>query len=191
MHAGLCFSPYGDAKGTAYEQPASRQDFFPLRQSNESLPSLMHGAQVASRIGECGQRWLYASETTMSIPERPIGYAIPPTTSRQSHPRRVPTDLLSTRNHLLAPSIVPGKKSAANTEQIITSVYLSLIKRPAASLPASAIECQPLSTTTHYRWNYIVHAGNMYLYNTTHARTYRDAVLLCRNNASVAYERLH
>lgn len=66
----LLFLPSGDAKGTAYEQPASCQDFFfSLAQNNEPPPSLMHGVQVASRIGESGQRWLYASETTMSIPE--------------------------------------------------------------------------------------------------------------------------
>ncbi|PTB46770.1 hypothetical protein M441DRAFT_224005 [Trichoderma asperellum CBS 433.97] len=133
--------------------------------------SLMHGVQVASRIGE-GQRWSYASETTMSIPERPIGYAIPPTTCRQSHPRRVPADLLSTRNHLLASSIAPGKKISRNygannsqhSQQLITYQAPYTVE---ASLPTSAIARQPLPTTRHYRWSQM-QAICAYLYISTH-----------------------
>jgi hypothetical protein len=118
---------------------------------------------VSAKAAKAIQRWSYASEATMSIPGRPIGYAIPPTTCRQSHPRRIPTDLLSTRNHLLASSIVPRRKSAANTEQITANLsnilqrhpcyrVLTLVNSSALSLGTACMQYIHIHTA-------IVHAG--------------------------------
>lgn len=111
-----------------------------------------------------------------------MSYAMPPTPCRQSHPRRVPADLLSTRNHLLASSIVPGRISQPQIEGKSLPAYtylpvsLSLIKRSVAkSPPTTVIECQP--PVDNNALSSELHAGSVYLYiyDTMHIPTYTDA----------------
>lgn len=186
----LLFPPSGDAKGTAYEQPASCQDFiFFLSRAEQRVTTVAH-AWCSGRISYRRKRpaVVVRQRDHHEHPGRPISYAILPTTSRQAHPRRVPADLLSTRNHLLAPSIVPGKKSAANTEQISRYHYqhsqLITYQAPCTGIPAHECYRVPIPVSNSAS-SLEIHAGNMYIYNTTHTRTCIDTVgtTACRNYA--------